>query len=146
MRLADGTQPKAEKVIRLQVRADPQLNRYDKASHALLLCLYQLKEPDGFRQLAQDKDGVPKLLECGRFDASVVNAKVIVVQPGQNLSHSCDKGEGTRYVGLATGYYTHGKKKVTELIALPGRPADAPLPGQLHLELGPQEISHARVE
>lgn len=147
MRLAqNGARPLPTKVIHLKVQADPQLNRYDKASHALLLCLYQLKDPDGFRQLAQEKDGVPKLLECGRFDASVVNARLIVVQPGQNLSQTCDKGEGARYVGLATGYYGLGKMKVTELFALPTTVADEALPGLLHVDLGAQEIINARVE
>ncbi|QWV98593.1 type VI secretion system lipoprotein TssJ [Geomonas nitrogeniifigens] len=147
MRLAEnGASASPGGVIRLKVQADAQLNRYDRSSHALLLCLYQLKEPDGFRQLAQNKDGVPKLLECGRFDASVVNAKLLVVQPGQELSQSCDKGEGTRYLGLATGYYSLGKRKVTELLAVPSRDAAEALQGLLHLDLGAQEITNARVE
>ena len=147
MRLAqsDSSTPPPN-VIRLKVLADPLLNRYDRNSHALLLCLYQLKEPDGFRQLAQNKDGVPKLLECGRFDASVINAQLLVVQPGQELSQSCDKEEGARYLGLATGYYTLGKRKVTELLSIPPGAAGNGLQGLLHLDLGAQEIIDARVE
>lgn len=128
------------------VQADPQLNRYEKTSHALLVCLYQLREPEGFRQLAQEKDGMPKLLECGRFDASVVNARQIVVQPGQELKQICDKGDGARYVALATGYYSLGNKKVTELFQLPAQGDDAAWQSLLHVDLGPQEIRNARVE
>jgi type VI secretion system VasD/TssJ family lipoprotein len=141
-----GARPSPGEMIHLKVQADPQLNRYEKASHALLLCLYQLKDPDGFRQLAQDKDGVPKLLECGRFDGSVVNARRIVVQPGENVSQSCDKGEGARYVGLATGYYGLGKKRVTELLAWPPRGAFGAPTGRLYVDLGAQEIRNAGVE
>ncbi|MBJ6750692.1 type VI secretion lipoprotein TssJ [Geomonas anaerohicana] len=147
MRLAEGgASSSPRRVIRLKVQADPQLNRYDRNSHALLLCLYQLKEPDGFRQLAQNREGVPKLLECGRFDPSVVNAQLLVVQPGQELSQSCDKGTDARYLGLATGYYSFGKRKVTELLAMPSGTADNGPEGLLHLDLGAQEITSARVE
>ncbi|QWV94596.1 type VI secretion system lipoprotein TssJ [Geomonas oryzisoli] len=147
MRLAEkGATTSPAEVIRLKVQADRQLNRYDRSSHALLLCLYQLKEPDGFRQLAQNKEGVPKLLECGRFDPSVVNAQLLVVQPGQELSRSCDKGAGTRYLGLATGYYGLGKGKVTELLPIPEGAAADGRQGLLHLDLGAHEINNARVE
>ena len=56
----------APAVIEVVIKADPQLNQFQKNSHALLLCLYQLKDPDGFRQLAQDKGGAPRLMECAR--------------------------------------------------------------------------------
>lgn len=147
MRLAqDHAAAASAGTLRLKVQADPQLNRYDRNSHALLLCLYQLREPDGFRQLAQEKSGLPKLLECGRFDASVVNARLLVVQPGQELSQSCDKGEGARYLGLATGYYSLGNRKVTELLPIPLAEAAKAPQGLLRLDLGAQEIIDARVE
>ena len=132
-------------VIRLRVQADPQLNRYEKTSHALMLCLYQLREPDGFRLLVQARDGLPRLLECGRFDASVVSARQIVVQPGQEVSDNCEKAEGARYLGLATGYYHQGKK-ATELVLLPTEKRGGRLPRLLRVDLGAQEIADARVE
>ncbi|TGU71369.1 type VI secretion system lipoprotein TssJ [Geomonas terrae] len=128
-------------MIRLRVQADPQLNRYEKTSHALMLCLYQLREPEGFRLLVQARDGLPRLLECGRFDASVVSVRQIVVQPGQTVSQTCDKAEGARYIGLATGYYQQGKK-ATELVLLPTES----MGGRLRVDLGAQEIAGARVE
>ncbi len=128
-------------MIRLRVQADPQLNRYEKTGHALMLCLYQLREPEGFRQLAQARDGLPRLLECGRFDASVMSVRQIVVQPGQQLSQDCDKAEGARYLGLATGYYHQGKR-ATELVPLPTESRG----GRLRVDLGAQEIADARVE
>ncbi|WP_136526062.1 type VI secretion system lipoprotein TssJ [Geomonas ferrireducens] len=128
-------------VMSLTVQADPQLNRYEKTSHALMLCLYQLREPEGFRLLVQARDGLPRLLECGRFDASVVSARQIVVQPGQTVSQNCDKVEGARYLGLATGYYHQGKK-ATELVPLPTESRG----GRLRVDLGALEIAGARVE
>lgn len=132
-------------MIRLRVLADPQLNRYEKTSHALVLCLYQLREPEGFRLLVKARDGLPRLLECGRFDASVMSARQIVVQPGQEVSDNCDKAEGARYLGLATGYYHQGKK-ATELVLLPTESRGGRLPRLLRVDLGAQEIAGARVE
>ncbi|WP_129126963.1 type VI secretion system lipoprotein TssJ [Geomonas oryzae] len=128
-------------VILLRVQTDPQLNRYEKTSHALMLCLYQLREPEGFRLLSEARDGLPRLLECGRFDASVVSVRKIVVQPGQTVSQNCEKAEGARYIGIATGYYQQGKK-ATELVPLPTESRG----GRLRVDLGAQEIAGARVE
>lgn len=125
----------------LRVQADPQLNRYEKRSHALMLCLYQLREPEGFRLLSEAPDGLPRLLECGPFDASVVGVRRIVVQPGQWVSRNCNKAEGARYLGLATGYYHQGKR-ATELVPLP----TVARGGRLRVDLGAQEIAGARVE
>ena len=144
MRLAEGGFEKG--AIRVEVSADPQLNRYQKNSHALLLCLYQLKEPDGFSQLAQERDGIRKLLECGRFDATVVSARQVVVQPGQELKDVRDRGEGARYLGVATGYYFLGRKKVTELSPLSPQRDDDPSGNLVRIDLGPHEIKSVRVE
>ncbi|HEY5512047.1 MAG TPA: type VI secretion system lipoprotein TssJ [Geomonas sp.] len=133
-----------KEAISILIKADPQLNRFQRNAHTLFLCIYQLKDPNGFNQLAQEKDGVPKLLECGRFDASVANAKQFTLQPGQELNDVRDRAEGARYIGLATGYYGTGKEKVTELSTLaPGR--NGPSGTSIRIELGPQEITSVKV-
>lgn len=134
-----------KEAISILIKADPQLNRFQRNAHALFLCIYQLKDPNGFNQLAQEKDGIPKLLECSRFDASVANAKQFTVQPGQELNDVRDRAEGARYIGLATGYYGTGKERVTELSPLaPGRGSD-PSGASIRIELGPQEITSVKV-
>lgn len=129
----------------LLIKADPQLNRYGKSAHTLLLCLYQLKDPNGFNQLAQERDGLSKLMECGRFDASVVNARQLVLQPGQELKEVRDRAEGARYLGIATGYFGTGKEKVTDLLPLSGTGGDFPA-SQVQVELGAYQILHAKVK
>jgi len=135
-----------KEVINVVIKADPQLNRFERNPHALLLCLYQLKDPNGFSQLAQDRDGIPELLECSRFDATVVNAKQFVVQPGHELKVTRDRGEGARYIGIATGYYCLGKEKVTELSLLPMDKSGAPSGSMVRIELGAHEIRSMKVE
>ena len=133
-------------VINVVIKSDPQLNRFEKNAHALLLCLYQLKDPNGFSQLAQDRDGIPKLLECSRFDATVVNAKQFVVQPGQELKVVRGRGEGARYIGVATGYYCLGREKVTELSLLTTENGGQPSGSLVRIDLGPHEITSVKVE
>ncbi|NIO08748.1 MAG: type VI secretion system lipoprotein TssJ, partial [Deltaproteobacteria bacterium] len=71
-----------ENAIKIHVKADPQLNLSDGKPHTLLVCIYQLKDPNAFNQLAGDQEGLYRLLECALFDASVVGAKKLIVQPG----------------------------------------------------------------
>ena len=49
--------------IRLYLKSDPRLNIYDGVPHTLLLCIYQMADPNAFNQLREEKDGLPKLLE-----------------------------------------------------------------------------------
>lgn len=129
-------------LFRVQIAADPQLNRFEKNSHALVLCLYQLNDPESFTRLAQGSGGMPKLLECGRFDATVVNVRQVVVQPGQEFTESRERVIGARYLGVATGYYSTGRKNVTALAAIPEAEGES----VLRIELGAQEIRQVRVE
>jgi len=145
---AAGTQPPtvpSKETLSILIKGDKELNRFERNSHALFLCIYQLKDPNGFNQLAQEKDGVLKLLECSRFDASVANAKQYVLQPGQELNDLRERAEGARYLGLATGYYGSGKEKVTELSRLLQVETDHSGAG-VTIELGPYEISRVKVQ
>jgi predicted component of type VI protein secretion system len=132
--------------ITVLIKADPQLNRFQRNAHALFLCLYQLKDPNGFNQLLQEKDGIPKLIACNRFDATVANARQFVIQPGQELKEVRDRAEGGRYVGIATGYYGLGREKVTGLSPLPALRGSDPSGCQVHIELGPYEITSMKVK
>lgn len=133
-------------LVRVLIKADPQLNRFESNAHALSLCLYLLRDPTGFRELVQEKEGVRKLLECQRFDTTVVNAKQMVVQPGQELRETREVVEGARYLAVATGYYTQGKKRVTGLSPLSTRQGRASSGNLVSIELGSQEIRDLRVE
>lgn len=99
--------------IKLHVKADPQLNLFHKTPHTLMLCIYHLRDPNSFNELQQQRDGLQKLLECNRFDPSVVHARRLVIQPGQELDESLDRPDGARFVNVTAGYYNMRKGSVT---------------------------------
>lgn len=107
-----------EKAIHLNLTADSRLNLHQGSPHALALCFYQLKDPNAFNQLVDEKDGLLKLLDCSRFDPSVANAKRIIIQPGQAEKQDIDRAEGARYVAIAAGYYTY-KERPTRIYSVP---------------------------
>ena len=139
-----------EDAIKIHVKADPQLNLSDGKPHTLLVCIYQLKDPNAFNQLAGDQEGLYRLLECALFDASVVGAKKLIVQPGQNTTFNLDRAQGTAYVGVAAGYYLIERERIVRLYEIPiviekkgivrrtKRLKLATL--EINLKLGPQQI------
>jgi type VI secretion system VasD/TssJ family lipoprotein len=110
-----------EKAIHVNLTADSRLNLHQSSPHALVLCLYQLKDPNAFNQLVDEKDGLLKLLDCSRFDPSVANAKRIVIQPGQIEKQDLDRAEGARYVAIAAGYYAYRERPTRIYMVPPGR-------------------------
>jgi type VI secretion system VasD/TssJ family lipoprotein len=108
-----------KEAIKINVKADPQLNLSDGKPHTLLVCVYQLDDPNSFNQLAGDQEGLYRLLECGLFDASVEGAKKLIVQPGQNTTFNLDRSQGARYVAVAAGYYLIERERVVRLYEIP---------------------------
>lgn len=129
----------------LTITADARLNLFRNNAHALHLCVYQLKDANAFNRLAQQRQGMAKLLECAALDGSVAGAKRIVVQPGQLISETPDLAQGTRYLGIASGYYGTGKGKTVQTIPLPSG-SSAPTLKTVHIDLGPSEIKNVTVE
>ncbi len=134
--------------IRLHLKGDPKLNLFQGDPHTLMICVYNLKDPNAFNQLMDEKEGLTKLLECSRFDPSVTSSKRIVLQPGQEVNESMDRGEGAKYVSLVAGYFNLKKEKVSRLYPIQtreeskGTRSQFSLPAVLNLDLylGPQEI------
>ena len=108
-----------ERGVVMHLEADPQLNLYESQPHTLLLCVYQLVDPNGFNQYREDYAGITKLLEGERFDASVASVKRVFVQPGASQNLVLDRAEGARYVGVVAGYYNMNKDRVTRLMEIP---------------------------
>jgi type VI secretion system VasD/TssJ family lipoprotein len=108
-----------KEAIKITLQADPQLNLYNNMAHTLQLCVYQLKDPNGFNQLAETEDGLYKLLEGGTFDGTVANFKRLNMSPGQSMLLTTDRAEGARYIGIAAGYATIQKDLITRLIGIP---------------------------
>lgn len=136
--------------IQMDLKADARLNLDDGAPHTLVLCTYQLRDPISFNQLAEDMEGISKLLACGLFDASVTTARRVTLQPGQDQSIKLDRAAGTQYVAVVAGYYTLHKDRMIRLFDIPVVVNEAGLirrtktsrPGSItiNLELGPLQI------
>jgi type VI secretion system VasD/TssJ family lipoprotein len=132
-----------EKAIHVNLTADSRLNLHQGSPHALVLCLYQLKDPNAFNQLVDEKDGLLKLLDCSRFDPSVANAKRIVIQPGQVEKQNLDRAEGARYVAIAAGYYVY-KERPTRIYSVPAGSLLGKDELFINLYLGPQMMQDTK--
>lgn len=144
----DGVKPaipyEKESII-LKIRSDTQLNLFQGQPHSLALCTYQLKDPNAFNQLTDEKNGLSRLMECERFDASVLSSKRIIVHPSQQLKEVRDRAEGARYLGFVAGYYPLEKSRVILLYPLP-YPSSKGGPKELviNLDLGQRQIQLIR--
>ncbi|MGA7827830.1 MAG: type VI secretion system lipoprotein TssJ [Geobacteraceae bacterium] len=120
--LRGNSQPKWEyekNAIDLCIQSDPHLNLLQEKAHTLMLCIYHLKDLNGFSQLMDEKDGLQKLLECRRFDPGVTYAKSIVIQPNQTTKETMDRSEGAKYVGIVAGYYELEKTNSVRSFEIP---------------------------
>ena len=105
--------------IRIHLSADIQLNLYEGTPHPLVICFYQLGDPNTFNQLTGDNEGLYRLLECSRFDTSVVSSKRMIVHPGQDLTFTLDRAEQAKYVAVVAGYSIIQKEGMVSLFEVP---------------------------
>ena len=139
-----------KEAIRLHLKADFQLNLHAGTPHTLLMCVYQLRNPNTFNQLAGDNNGIYKLLECGLFDDSVVGTERLIIHPGQDLTFTLNRAEGAKYVAIVAGYYLLRKERIIRLFDIPviverkgwNKLTKILRPGPLNIELrlGQQQI------
>jgi type VI secretion system VasD/TssJ family lipoprotein len=132
--------------IELSLKADVNLNLYQAVPHTLVVCIYELRDPNAFNQLIDEQDGVMKLLECGRFDRSVTYAKKLVLQPGEKVRKVLDQAEGAKYLGLVAGYFASSEERPYRLYRIPKAEGDTPTPMKVDLYLGSQTILDARAK
>ncbi len=91
--------------ISLKLDVAKELNQNIGESHTLLLCVYQLSDLSKFKELASNSTGLSKLYNCTSFDPTVTQVKREFIQPGKNTTITMDRAEGTKFVGVAAGYY-----------------------------------------
>ena len=108
-----------DNAIKIHAKADPQLNSKGGKPHTLMICVYQLKDPNAFNQFAGSEDGLYELLECKLFDGSVAATKRLIVQPGTESIFNLDRAQGVRHVGVVAGYYTLDKSRIVRLYDIP---------------------------
>jgi len=148
-----GAYPFERGAVRIRLKADPRLNLFDATPHTLFLCVYHLRDPNGFNQVLDEADGISKLLECSRFDPAVTNTKKIFLQPGGEFTEAQDRPEGAKYVGLVAGYSTLRKEDCVRLYPVPiveerigWSIRKTAMPGKLSIDLylGPESIQEVR--
>ncbi len=137
--------------IRMHIKADDKLNLDEGEAHTLLLCAYQLSDPNTFIQLSNDQDGLYKLLECSLFGDGAAASKRMIIQPGQDLNMTLDRAEGARYVAIVAGYYILEKDRMVKMVDVPEytekkgfvkkTKTRKPAPFNIDLVLGPQQIT-----
>jgi type VI secretion system VasD/TssJ family lipoprotein len=137
--------------IRMHVKADDKLNLDEGEAHTLLLCAYQLSDPNTFNQLSNDQDGLYKLLECSLFGSGAAATKRMIIQPGQDINMTLDRAEGARYVAVVAGYYILEKDRMVKMVDIPEfvekkgfikkSKTRKPAPLNIDLVLGPQQIT-----
>jgi type VI secretion system VasD/TssJ family lipoprotein len=142
--------------IHIHLKADSQLNLSEGMPHTLLICLYQLRDPNVFNQLADDIEGRYKLLECGLFDASVTSFKRLIINPGQESTFVLDRSEGSKHMAIVAGYYLIQRQRILRLLDIPVVEEKKgwikrtkilkPGPITIELTLGPQQIQKLEVK
>jgi type VI secretion system VasD/TssJ family lipoprotein len=126
--------------VALRLKAEAQLNVFQNRSHTLLVCIYQLRDPNSFNQILDEGEGISKLLECTRFDASVSTAKKLVLQPGQETIENLDRADGAKYIGVLAGYYDLKRETSSRLYKVPVSYLNQPEKVTIDLILGPRAI------
>jgi predicted component of type VI protein secretion system len=112
-----------------------------------VLCVYQLRDPNTFNQIAGEDEGLSKLLEGSRFDSSVTSSKKFVIHPDTEISETLDRAEGAKYVCIVAGYYELEKDQILRRIPIPlSIFTKQPKKLNIDLILGSQEIQGLRVK
>jgi type VI secretion system VasD/TssJ family lipoprotein len=111
--------PFEKDAIRIQIKADRDLNYHDDTPHTLLLCIYQIRKTHSFNQLGRTEQGIYKLLECEPFDATVTTVKRLIVHPEEETTLMLDRWSGTRHIGIVAGYFELDRNRITRLAHIP---------------------------
>lgn len=137
-----------KEAVKLHFQSGADLNIHNDLAHTLLICVYQLKDPNAFKQLADEEKGLIRLLECSSFDApSVTGFKKLVIQPEEKITKILDRAEGTKYIGIVAGYYRMNKDKMIRLLEVPiGFFTRRAKEMDIKLYFGSQEIQEYREE
>jgi len=129
--------------IHMRVKSDYQLNLNEGSPHTLMMCVYQLDNLAPFNKLSWNEEGIYSLLNCELFDNSVKEAKRLIIHPGQDMSFIMDRAQGTRYVGVITGYFLLQRTRIIRSYNIPVSRDDNRATAEeldINLNLGAQQI------
>lgn len=109
-----------DNAIVLKFKASKDLNMDRGQPSSLSICLYQLSDSRTFDQLRlQGPEGLAALASCENFGSAVVAYQRLFLEPGQHLETYINRWEGTKFVGVAAGYYTLESNRCARIIPVP---------------------------
>ena len=86
--------------IHLQYTSALDLNLYENRAHTILMVIYQLSGMNGYNSFVKTTDGLKRLMQADRFDASVVGVDQFFVEPNEKKILSLDRAENAQYVAI----------------------------------------------
>ncbi len=109
----------AAKAIEIRFKASSGLNWYDGESHATVIAVYQMTDPNAFKTFLVSRDKLTEIMEPHRFDPSVTAFDEIFLQPGEERIVHIDRAEKSRFVAVVAGYYNTDPDQSTRLFEIP---------------------------
>lgn len=91
--------------VKLVLKADESLNRYDNLPHTLLLQVVQLAEPNTFLTLTSTSTALSQILTATTPPTGVLALQPLFVDPGEAKTVTLPRVEGAQYIGVVAGYY-----------------------------------------
>lgn len=105
--------------IHIQYTSSPDLNLYESSAHTILVVVYQLSSLNMYNSLAKTTDGLIKLMQAERFDASVVGVDQFFVEPDEKKILTLDRAENAQHVAIVCGYYDMQPGQVNRVFEIP---------------------------
>ncbi|WP_396586398.1 type VI secretion system lipoprotein TssJ [Bermanella sp. R86510] len=112
-----------DRAIHLHISSPADLNAISGRPHSLVLGVFQLSDPNTFVGLSETKVGALQLLNAGRIDNTVTQFSRIILQPGEEKVASLPRAQGSKYIGLISGYYGLNTELDIEIFSIPVKAA-----------------------
>ena len=107
------------KGIQIQYTSAVNLNLYENRAHTILLVVYQLNGLNAYNSFIKTPDGLIRLMQADRFDASVVGVDQFFVEPNEKKTLFLDRAENVQYIAVVAGYYDLQPGQVNRIFEIP---------------------------
>jgi predicted component of type VI protein secretion system len=107
------------KGIQIQYTTSANLNYYEACAHTILLVVYQLNSLNVYNINVKTPEGLNRLMQAERFDASVVGVDQFFLNPSEKKTLYLDRAENTQYVAIVAGYYDLQPGQVNRVFEIP---------------------------
>jgi len=128
--------------ITLDIKANEDLHWYNHTSHPLTVCVYQLEDLKLFTKLAEDPEGLDKLIgyHCKKFSDALTFTR-LVIRPRDEFEQTIDRVEDAEVVVIAAAYNISTKDRTTKWTKIPVVPEKKwfikvkDIPGHLYIKI-----------